>query len=126
MKPIKITKSNSEKIQSAIEAVQSRAKIRIISLDHIFARIEYIENYLAHLLYKKDWIDLVFSVDENAKGFPNSYNGAPESTQYKIKRKSTGWFLEEVVRTFCREKRIKTDLTKKSQELSEFVSRFYF
>jgi len=126
MKAIKITKENSSKIESAIEAVQSRAKIRTISVESIFKRIEYIENYLEHLLYKKDWNDLVFSVDENSQSFPSSYNGAPASTQYKVKRKATGWFLEAVERTYCREKRIKTDLTEKSQEMAQFVSRFYF
>ena len=126
MKSIKISKENSAKIEAAIEAVQARAKIRRISIEHIFTRIEYIENYLEDLLFKKDWGDLVFSVDENAQSFPNSYDGAPESTQYEIKRRATGWFLEGVVRTYCREKRIKTDLTKKSVEMAEFVSRFYF
>ena len=126
MKSIKISKENSAQIEAAIEAVQARAKIRRISIEHIFTRIEYIENYLEDLLFKKDWGDLVFSVDENAQSFPNSYDGAPESTQYKIKRRATGWFLEGVVRTYCREKRIKTDLTKKSVEMAEFVSRFYF
>jgi hypothetical protein len=119
---IKITESNMNIIAAEIEAVENRCTARTITTAAILSDIEHIEKKLAAILYKKDWAGLEIECNPNAQSFPGAYKGTPESTQYRLIRRSTGWYVTRIRRTTCTTRPYYIDgLDAKANEMAEFV-----
>lgn len=102
IKAIKITADNKEKIQGAIDAVQTaRHSVRTINAEDVLISAGIVEKQLLKILYKKDWAGLTVDVDPNAQKFPGAYKGTPESTSFIIEARATGLFLVAVRRMRC-------------------------
>jgi len=120
---MKINIKNEDKINAAINAVEgNRVSVRQADCASVYESVKRIETRLAGLLLKKDWVGLIFFCDPNAQTFPNSYKGIPESTQYKLERTSSGWFVTNIYRGRCDNKGIREgNMESKSKEILEFV-----
>jgi len=100
MKEIKITQSNSKKIEEALR------KINLRSTAHTYTNFNDIENLtidaesrLTNLLgAKKHFLGAVFDA---ISGFAvgNSYKYSRDATSVTLTRKPTGWYLTAVVST---------------------------
>ena len=102
MRPIKITAANAEKISEAVASVEgNRVSIRTLHWHSIAWAVEDVEKDLSRRLYKKDWLGLRIGVNPHAQTFPGAYKGNPESTQFVIERRASGWFLTDVCRSRC-------------------------
>lgn len=96
MKTIIIKESNKEKINQAIKDAEGRASARTITYDDIIQDIKNVEQTLG--IAKKDMVGIEVDVDHHAQNFPNAYKYTPESTQYIIRKKASGWELLSVDR----------------------------
>ena len=120
--PIKITAGNTSKIQAAIDAVQKLSRVRTINAADVYEAVEAAEKSLKRLLHKKDWTDLQIRVDPNAQKFPNAYKHFPESTRFCIERRKTGWFLMDVARKWCSNRRQQCCLNDRGEQLAKFAT----
>lgn len=93
---MKININNKEKIEAALNEVQSRAKARTISYEDILEAIERIEKKLN--ISKKAMIGVTVRVSLHCQHFPAKYNGQPMGTEFLIQRFPSGWFLTGVAR----------------------------
>lgn len=93
---MKININNKEKIEAALNEVQSRAKARTISYEDILETIEHIEEKLN--ISKKAMVGVIARVSLHCQHFPANYNGQPMGTEFTIQRFSSGWFLTGVSR----------------------------
>ena len=121
---MKINLQNDEKLNKAIDAVESRARARCISAHHIQSSVKQIETTLRHMLHKKDWSGVRFEIDPNAQSFPSSYKGTPESTQVIVERFPSGWFVIGLGRDICKGTEVHPcyDWTQKAASFTEFAS----
>lgn len=98
---MKINVKNAEKINATLDAVQSRAKVRLVYSTHVNAAIEQIENRLKTLkVPKKEWLGIVVA-DQRLERFAGAYKWAPEATQFTVERFKSGWFLVDAQRNYC-------------------------
>ena len=93
---MKININNKEKIEAALNEVQSRTKARTISYEDILETIEHIEEKLN--ISKKAMVGVIARVSVQCQHFPANYNGQPMGTEFTIQRFSSGWFLTGVSR----------------------------
>lgn len=93
---MKININNKEKIEAALNEVQSRAKARTISYEDILETIEHIEEKLN--ISKKAMVGVIARVSLYCEHFAGSYKGVPMGTEFTIQRFSSGWFLTGVSR----------------------------
>lgn len=100
MKEIMIKESNKEKIEAAIKMAEGRSTARTITYNDIVCDIARIEEKLN--IAKKHMEGIKADVDHNAQDFPSAYKYTPESTQYCIIRKKSGWVLYYVGRQTTR------------------------
>lgn len=117
---------NTEKISSAIIEVERRATIRRITISDIEDALKEIEKRLSCLLRKKDWVGLAFHCDINAQSFPAAYKYIPDSTQFKIERGATGWFITGLYRASCggpSQRITPLNISEKSEQIANFVSK---
>ncbi len=98
---MKINIKNIEKLTLAINEAEGRAQVRTITPKDVNNAIEHIEAKLGHILPKKQWQGLKFTIDPNAQTFPAAYNNTPMSTQVIIERGSTAWFAIYIARGKC-------------------------
>ena len=94
---IKVTEQNLQKIQTAIDAVQDKARVRTIDADDVFDYCERISD-IYRMIPKKNLSGSEFSIDNHAQNFPNAYKGIPESTQFTLLYKSGNFYLTDVAR----------------------------
>ena len=122
---MKINIDNTDKVNAAIKAVEgTRVSVRKADCDSVLGSVIRIETRLSGLLAKKDWTGLIFFCDPNASMFPNSYKYGPKSTQYKIERFTSGWFVTNIYRGICVNKSIREgNLESKAKEIAEFVRK---
>jgi len=123
---MKINASNTEKLQLAIDAEQSNQRARLVTPEEIQEQIKEIEGRLSGIMYKKDWVDLVFWIDCNAQEFPSSYKGIPMSTQVIVRRFKSGWFVTGIIRRATNRKTIKPNNIGNpiyAEAMAEYVSR---
>ena len=121
---MKIDAYNVEKINDEIEKVQARAQVRLIDASDVVNEIKWIENKLKDLLYKKDWVGLIFDVDVHAQHFPGAYRGTPESTAFRVMRTKSGWFVISIFRTITGTHAIHPfNLDTKKDEIARFISK---
>ena len=100
MKEIKITQSNSKKIEEALR------KINLRSTAHTFVNFAQIEELivdaekrLTNLLgAKKHFLGAIFDATSGA-AVANSYKYSREATRVTLTRKPTGWYLVDAVST---------------------------
>ena len=92
---MKININNKEKIEAALNEVQSRAKARTISYEDILEAIDTIEEKLN--ISKKAMVGVIARVSLHCQHFPANYNGQPMGTEFTIQRFSS-WFLTGVSR----------------------------
>jgi hypothetical protein len=98
---MKVNLKNVDKVNATLEAVQRRAKVRLIYSTHVNAAIERIENRLKTLkVPKKEWVGIVVT-DQRLERFAGAYKWAPEATHFTIQRFKSGWFLVACERNDC-------------------------
>jgi len=114
MKEIKITQSNSKKIEAALREVNLRSTAHtFVNFAQIEALIVDAESRLTNLLKaKKHFAGATFDA---TSGFAvgNSYKYSRDATRVTLTRKGSGWFLTDVVSTV-----IYKDAGKKSLKLT--------
>lgn len=94
MKPIKITKSNEDAIVNALHAINGRATaFTITHFYEVMAIADKAEAKL-HALPKADRKGVVATY--TPEGPSRAYKYSAKSTQIKIHRRATGWFLTSV------------------------------
>ena len=124
MNAIKITAGNRERIQTVINDVQKRSRVRTIIPASIYVTVAVAEEHLRRSLYKKDWTGLVVECDPNSQTFANAYKrkGVPESTRFTIERRKTGWFLTKVSRARCGLKYLRCSFAGRGEQLERFAT----
>ena len=103
-----INEKNLDKIAQQIEGVQVRARERKISAADVLQVVKEIERRLD--IPKKCMVGIMADVDIHAQNFPNCYKGRPESTQFIIERKASGWDFRRAFRYFTRREGEKVEL----------------
>lgn len=102
---MKINVKNEKQITDELNKVN--AKVRNASYQSVIAIVFQIEKKLEEKgLPKKYWNGLGFWGDINAQKFPNAYKWSPDSTQFRIERFASGWFITRVGRMHCSEKKV--------------------
>jgi len=100
MKEIKITQSNSKKIEAALREINLRSTAHTYTqFVQIEALVEDAETRLVNLLgAKKHFVNARFDA---TSGFAvgNSYKYSRDATRVTLTRKLTGWFLTDAVST---------------------------
>jgi len=120
---MKINIKNQDKLQAALDSVQSKALVRTANASEIEALVARIEDILSTMLYKKDWVGLRFILDPNGQNFPNAYKGVPESTQVEVERHPSGWFVARVIRQHAKTHEITTlNIHEYKQELADHAA----
>jgi hypothetical protein len=99
---MKINVTNEQEIAAALDEVQKRSRIRTVTARDILEASEFLEGHLDRFATKAARIGTTAHIDLNAQNFPGNYGGMPESTQFKLERTSTGWFVTYVNRLECR------------------------
>ena len=121
---MKINVTNEQKITEAFNAVN--AKVRNADYTSVKAIVNVIEKSLTEKgLPKNLWSGLAFWCDINAQKFPNAYKWAPESTQFKVERFSSGWFVTKVIRTTCDTKMVRPAVALTDKQIGSIVNNFY-
>lgn len=123
---MKININNTEKLSAAIEAAEgTRVNARTITAEDVIRSVEKIEKRLRYLLPKKGWKGLKFNVDPHAQQFPAAYKGTPQSTQFRVERGATGWFVTAIWRWQCNGSTgmiCPLNMEDKAEEIAAFVS----
>jgi len=114
MKEIKITQSNSKKIEAALREINLKSTAHTYtSFDQIEALIVDAEKRLTNLLVaKKNFVNAIFDATSGA-AVANAYKYSREATRVTLTRKPTGWYLATVASTV-----IYKDAGKKSLKLT--------
>jgi hypothetical protein len=100
---MKINVNNEKGLIEELNKVN--AKVRNADAQSVKAIVFQIEKKLEEKgLPKKLWEGLSFWGDINAQVFPNAYKWSPDSTQFRINRFSSGWFVTDIQRMYCSEK----------------------
>lgn len=96
-KAIKITKGNAVEIQAALRAVNGKATAHTFtSYEEIAAMAESAEKRVLELLGKKDAVGAKWAATSGDK-VSSSYKHARIGTHVVLARRSTGWFLTNVI-----------------------------
>jgi len=98
MKPIKITEANLVKIQIALDAANGKSTAHTLcrSLD-VLTVAEDAESRLAALVGVKKMLVGGRATYRSGKALPNAYKYSRHITFLFIERRSSGWFLIEVL-----------------------------
>lgn len=110
-KEIKLTEGNESKITAVIDEVQSKSRVRTISIVDIKLALEHIENETR--VTKKALEGTTVLVDENAQHFPNTYKGKPQSTHFTARYSKGNWYITDIFRgdTFTNARRFRVNLS---------------
>lgn len=100
MKAILINTDNRDRIQEALDGIQSRARVRTIDASDVVAAADRASYQLFTRLgiTRKSAAGLIMDVDLNARTFPHAYKGIPESTQYRMKWTGSAWKITHIAR----------------------------
>lgn len=101
-----ISEQNKEKIQTMLDDVQKRARVRLVYYEDIINACNYIKRKFN--IKKKDLSGCIFSVDIHASTFSRKYKGTPETTIFQLKVENSKWYLIDCTRAECGPIRIKT------------------
>ncbi len=97
---IKIEEKNRDKIAEELIRVEKRCSARTVEVDEIFKITEKIKVRLKELKVPSKLKGQKFTY-ENGHYVASSYNGYPESTQFKIEKFASGFFLTSLYRYYC-------------------------
>lgn len=121
---MKINVKNEKQINEVLNKVN--AKVRNANHQSVVAIVWQIEKKLAEKgLPKKLWEGLSFFGDINAQKFPNAYKWTPESTQFKLQRFASGWFMVDAQRMCCKERMVTMACALNDEQKQAVVSNFY-
>lgn len=101
MKEIKINEKNITAIEEAIKEAQGKATERTITAQNIIEYAEKIRIDAQTYSSKKATVGMTAVIDKHAQRFARAYKYAPQSTQFQILCKATGWYLVDVYRATC-------------------------
>lgn len=102
---MKINVNNEHELNEKLH--MANAKVRNADAQSVKAIVFQIEKKLEEKgLSKKYWTGLSFWGDINAQVFPNAYKWSPDSTQFRIERFASGWFVTDIQRMYCSEKMV--------------------
>lgn len=104
----------SNKLESILEESQKRAKTRTITLLDIKEAIEEIENNLN--CTKRSLNGSKIYVDVNAQQFPSAYKYTPISTLFTAIYKNNKWYITDISRGTCTNKKYKIILSDEAKE----------
>ena len=115
MKELKITQSNSKKIEEALREINLKSTAHTyVSFAQIESLVQDAESRLTNLIgAKKHFVGARFDATSGAT-VPNSYTYSRDATCVTLTRKSSGWYLVDVVSTV-----IYKDAGKKTLRLTE-------
>ena len=99
---MKIGINNVEKINTIINSVEKRSRVRTITHKDILEACDYIEKTLG--LCKKHLEGTIFWINPNSTTFPQSYFGTPESTHVKLTYHNYKWYVLDIFRAKCGDK----------------------
>ena len=120
---MKINVKNEKQITEELNKVN--AKVRNASYQSVVAIVWQIEKKLEEKgLPKKYWTGLSFWGDINAQKFPNAYKWSPDSTQFRIERFASGWFITRVGRMHCSEKKVTLASALNDEQKQAIVENF--
>jgi hypothetical protein len=121
---MKINVKNEKQVNEALNKVN--AKVRNANHQSVVAIVWQIEKKLAEKgLPKKLWEGLSFIGDINAQSFPNAYKWTPESTQFKLQRFASGWFMVDAQRMCCKERMVTMACALNDEQKQAVISNFY-
>jgi len=114
MKEIKITQSNSKKIEEALREINLKSTAHtFVNFSQIEALVEDAESRLTNLIgAKKNFAGAIFDAT-SGYAVGNSYKYSRDATRVTLTRKAGGWYLVDVVSTV-----IYKDAGKKSLKLT--------
>ena len=99
MKQILVTEKNAKKIQSVLDEVQKRAKVRKATVFDVYS---FVKKIFDTVKVPKKLLDGVsVRCDTNAQTFPRVYKYVPESTIFKISVKNGKPYLSDIYRGTC-------------------------
>lgn len=101
-----INEQNKYKIQTVLDDVQKRARVRLVYYEDIINACNYIKRNFN--ITKKALSGCIFSVDIHASTFSRKYKGTPETTIFQLKVENSKWYLIDCMRSECGPTRIKT------------------
>lgn len=104
----------SEKVQSALDEVQKRSKVRTITVKDICCTLTNVDKKLD--IPKKYKKGIQLSCDYNAQKFPNAYRYQPDSTHFFAEHNGSEWILTGACRRVCTNKNCHLDLTDEAKE----------
>jgi len=105
---MKINTKNASKLNAAIDKVESRASVRLISADMINSEIRNIGTRLSMLnIAKKHWVGMNFCINVHSAQFSGMYRGMPAATIARVERCPSGWFVTAIYRGDARDRRVR-------------------
>jgi len=102
---MKININDDVKLVNALQSAQSRAWARVIDAGEIVQASKEIEKRFKILGVSLANAQNAEFLYENGHKMPSSYNGRPESTQFRLRRGAKDWFVTEIYRGGCNHKR---------------------
>jgi len=90
-----------EKVEQLLASVQKNCRARCLEYGDILFEIEYMTERLYEMgLCNSNLSGATFHF-KNGHTVAGSYNGIPESTQFKLFKGATGWFITQLSREPC-------------------------
>lgn len=126
---LKINVQNKRKLQSAIDKVQIRCRVRLLQAVDVTNSIKSIERRLKNVLLKSHWTGLEFSVNVDASACIGAFSDStPQCTMFSVKRFASGWFVTSIWRGNGILKTIdaKGSFAAKTKELEAFANNHAF
>lgn len=96
---ISIKEENKQEIEKALNAVQGRAKVRLVTYEVIVNVLQEARKRLD--IVTDHALEGTMVYFDNCESFPHAYKFTPESTQFKAKFSRGTWKLVEVKRCTC-------------------------
>ena len=91
-----IDRAHMNMLQSAVDAVQGRARVRTICVEDIIDTCDSVQKKLNISQTALEGVQI--TVDRHAQKFPAAYNGRPESTIFQAVYSGRKWRLLKVYR----------------------------
>lgn len=96
-----IKEENRDKIRKALDEVQQRATARCIGVRDIEDAVSILEARFEGVPASR-MKGVTADIDMNARTFPSSYFGRPESTHFTVVRTGAGWKITDISRDYCK------------------------
>lgn len=118
---MRVNVKKQDELKAMLDKVQSRSSKRNVDIDDIRNVINEIEGRFNELKVATSNIKSSVFIYENGYKMPASYNGQPESTQFRLERGAKDWFITGIYRNDCNHDRQITFVNEKEfKELFKF------